>query len=379
MKPPMFVRPLTAPEKQQLETGLRSRDAFTLRRSQALLASAQGYRPYQIAPILGCTPHSVVNAIRAFHAEGLACLGAKSCAPKRVQTAWPRGRDEELRELLHQSPRTFGKPRSTWTLELIAEVWFERGITPRQLTGQAIRVNLERMGINWKRTKFWMTSPDPRYAEKKARRDRLIELAARHPDWALGFEDEVWWSRLAQPRMHAWTDGPPMKVQLLKADDDDPDPDAICCYGLLRNDASRVTVRFVEDRPVGDITIQFVSWACETIAKEGKKVLIVVWDEASWHRADTVSSWVRAHNERARQAGGVKLVICELPVASPWLNNIEPCWTHAKKAIMEPDRKLTAQEIMSRVCEHFGCELLPYLKSPDASVTVDPNPLPVDP
>jgi transposase len=375
----MFVRPLTAPEKQQLETGLRSRDAFTLRRSQALLASAQGYRPSQIAPILGCTPHSVVNAIRAFHAEGLACLGAKSCAPKRVQTAWPRGRDEELRELLHQSPRTFGKPRSTWTLELIAEVWFERGITPRQLTGQAIRVNLERMGINWKRTKFWMTSPDPRYAEKKARRDRLIELAARHPDWALGFEDEVWWSRLAQPRMHAWTDGPPMKVQLLKADDDDPDPDAICCYGLLRNDASRVTVRFVEDRPVGDITIQFVSWACETIAKEGKKVLIVVWDEASWHRADTVSSWVRAHNERARQAGGVKLVICELPVASPWLNNIEPCWTHAKKAIMEPDRKLTAQEIMSRVCEHFGCELLPYLKSPDASVTVDPNPLPVDP
>ena len=73
------------------------------------------------------------------------------------------------------------------------------------------------------------------------------------------------------------------------------------------------------------------------------------------------------------------MVICELPVASPWLNNIEPCWTHAKKAIMEPDRKLTAQEIMSRVCEHFGCELLPYLKSPDASVTVDPNPLPVDP
>src|SRR5262249_2266247 len=51
-----------------------------------------------------------------------------------------------------------------------------------------------------------------------------------------------------------------------------------------------------------------------------------------------------------------------LPVASPWLNNIEPCWTHAKKAIMEIDRKLTAAEITHRVCEHFGCELLPYLK-----------------
>src|SRR5262245_59643784 len=179
--------------------------------------------------------------------------------------------------------------------------------------------------------------------------------------------------------MHAWTDGPPMKVQLLKADDDGPDPDAICCYGLLRYDTGRVAVRFVEDRPVGDVTIQFLSWACETVAEEAKKVLIVVWDEASWHRADAVSDWVRRHNERARQAGGVKLVICELPVASPWLNNIEPCWTHAKKAIMEPDRKLTAQEITSHVCDHFGCELLPYLKSEGGSESAEPNTLPAGP
>ncbi len=379
MKPPTFVGSLTAEDRQQLKAGLRSPDAFTLRRCQILLASARGYRPSQIAPVLGSGVQTVRDALRAFAAEGVSCLRAKPKTPKTIHAVWPRNRDEELRELLHRSPRTFGKPRSTWTLELVAEVWFERGITPRRLSGEAIRVNLERMGINWKRAKFWMTSPDPRYAEKKARRDRLIALAARHADWVLGFEDEVWWSRLAQPRMHAWTDGPPMKVQLLKADDDDPDPDAICCYGLLRNDTGRVIVRFVEDRPVGDITVQFLSWLCETVAKEGKKVLIVVWDEASWHRADTVSSWVKAHNERARQAGGVKLVICELPVASPWLNNIEPCWTHAKKAIMEPDRKLTAQEITSRVCEHFGCELLPYLKSRDASETAEPNPLPVGP
>jgi transposase len=247
-------------------------------------------------------------------------------------------------------------------------VWFERGISARRLTGEAVRVNLERMGINWKRAKFWMTSPDPLYAEKKACRDRWIRLAARHPDWALGFEDEVWWSRLAQPRMHAWTGGPPMKVHLLKADDADPDPDAICCYGMLRNDTHRVMLRFVKGRPLGDVTIQFVSWVCERVGGEGKKVLILVWDEASWHRSEAVSAWVREHNRLALRQGGVKVVICELPVASPWLNNIEPCWTHAKQAVMEPDRKLTAREITSRVCEHFGCDQLPYLESEVASV-----------
>jgi hypothetical protein len=102
-----------------------------------------------------------------------------------------------------------------------------------------------------------------------------------------------------------------MKVQLLRADGDDPDPDAICCYGLPRDDTGRIIVRFVEDRPVGDVTTQSLSWACEVVGKEGKRVLTVVWDEASWHRADAVSGGVRGHNEHAREAGGVKLVIGE--------------------------------------------------------------------
>jgi hypothetical protein len=50
-------------------------------------------------------------------------------------------------------------------------------------------------------------------------------------------------------------------------------------------------------------------------------------------------------------------------VKSPWLNNIETRWGPAKRAILEPDRILTAQEIVSRVCEHFGTKPLSYLKS----------------
>jgi transposase len=114
---------------------------------------------------------------------------------------------------------------------------------------------------------------------------------------------------------------------------------------------------------LADINIQFLDWFCWEVAKEGKKVLIVVWDDASWHTADAVSLWVKEQNQRAEQSHGVKLVTCELPVASPWLNNIEPCWKHAKKAIVEPDRKLSAHETVARVCEHFGCELLPFLKT----------------
>jgi hypothetical protein len=94
--------------------------------------------------------------------------------------------------------------------------------------------------------------------------------------------------------MHAWTGAPPVKVQLLTADGHDPDPDAMCCCGMSRHDTGRVMLRFVEDRPLGGVTIQFLAWVGEGIAGEGNKVLMVVWDEASWHRSGAVSGWVRS-------------------------------------------------------------------------------------
>src|SRR5947207_338286 len=167
MKPPLFVRPLADPERAALRQGLRSPDAFTLRRCQVLLASDQGQRPSQIAAALGCGTQTVRDTLHAFASEGLGCLRAKPKAPKAVHAAWPRDRDEDLRALLHQSPRAFGKPTSLWTLPLAAQVSYEKGWTPRVLSGEAIRLVLRRLGVGWKRAKHWLVSPDPEYARKK--------------------------------------------------------------------------------------------------------------------------------------------------------------------------------------------------------------------
>ena len=72
-----------------------------------------------------------------------------------------------MREMLHQSPREFGKPTSLWTLGLAAEVSFEEGLTERRVSGETVRATLERLGVRWLRAKRWITSPDPEYARKK--------------------------------------------------------------------------------------------------------------------------------------------------------------------------------------------------------------------
>jgi transposase len=167
MKAPLFVRPLTDDERQALRQGLRAPDAFTLRRCQVLLHSARGQTPAQVAAAVGLSAQAVRDALRAFAAEGLACLRRKPPVPKRPKAAWDRRHDEDLKELLHRSPRDFGKPTSLWTLALAAEVCHERGWTERALSAEAIRLILRRLGVGWKRAKHWITSPDPAYAAKK--------------------------------------------------------------------------------------------------------------------------------------------------------------------------------------------------------------------
>jgi DDE superfamily endonuclease len=176
----------------------------------------------------------------------------------------------------------------------------------------------------------------------------------------LGFGDETWWSRLAQPELFAWAAGQPLRlVEQAKAKDG---PQALSCYGLLRLDTGEMLLRFVEGRPVSQVTEEFLGWLCGRFHKEGKRVFVLVWDNASWHISKRVQAWIAAHNRRVRRQGGVRIRVCCLPVKAPWLNPIEPRWLHGKRAIVEPDRKLRPEEVKQRVHEHYGCQPEPPLK-----------------
>ena len=185
-----------------------------------------------------------------------------------------------------------------------------------------------------------------------------------HPDWALGFGDEVWWSRVARPRMASWADdGIPLRLVEQAVTRTDPDPKALACYGLLVrqwNAAGKrdeqLWLRFVDGRPVSGVTTQFLGWCCEQLAAQGKRALLLVWDNASWHVSKQVRAWIGNHNRRVKEERkGVRILSCCLPVKSPWLNPIEPKWLHGKRWIVEPARLLSADEIAERVCAGFGC------------------------
>lgn len=172
----------------------------------------------------------------------------------------------------------------------------------------------------------------------------------------------MWWSRLARPGLHAWSDGEPMRLHEVAAEAGEADPKALACYGLLRGDTGGMMLRFVQGRPVSQVTEDFLAWACARLAAQGKTALLLIWDNAPWHVSRRVRSWIQAHNRRVKAGGGVRIVACYLPVKAPWLNAIEPKWVHGKRAIVEPERKLSGPEVMQRVCDYYGCEQLERLE-----------------
>jgi transposase len=283
--------------------------AHTLTRARILLkadASPTGpdWDDPRIAEAIEVSVSTVGRVRQRFAKRGLE--GSLARKPQDHPSRSPRLDGRRLQELARQSPRSFGKKRSTWTLQLLAETCSEIGIADGKVSHETVRRTLRRMGVKWRRAELWLTSPDPHYAQKKARRDRFIRLAGKHPEWVVGFLDEVWWSRLARPPLRAWSADDPLKMHVLSRPEDDPDPVAICCYGLLRQDTDRVLLRFVEGRPVGDVTAQFLSWICEQLEAEGKSRLIVIWDAPSWHSGKPVSDWLAEHNRVVKRDGAYR-------------------------------------------------------------------------
>jgi hypothetical protein len=141
-------------------------------------------------------------------------------------------------------------------------------------------------------------------------------------------------------------------------------------YRMLRSvdhypDTGGMLLRFCEGRPVSATPEEFLGWVCERLAGEGKWVLVLVWDNAAWHVSTRVREWVGRHHRQVSRAGaGCRIRVCPRPIKPPWRNPIEPTWVHGKRAIVEPDRTLTADEVRQRACDYYGCKPQPLLAKP---------------
>jgi hypothetical protein len=171
-------------------------------------------------------------------------------------------------------------------------------------------------------------------------------------------EDECWFSRFAQPQAYAWAeDGEALR--LVQRDPKRGETDqALACFGAVRHDTDAVLLYFSQGQPNSLQMWLFIIGLLAVARAEGKRVVVLLWDNASWHKSADLRSWIRTYNQAAKAVDEPRLLTHLLPVKSPWLNPIEPRWVHAKRAVCQPDGELTAPELRRRLCAHFATQPL---------------------
>jgi transposase len=141
-----------------------------------------------------------------------------------------------------------------------------------------------------------------------------------------------------------------------QADRDDPDPKALACFDAVRQDTGKVYLSFTSGQPNSESMWQFIMGLLAQARRENKRVVVLIWDQASWHTSNRITRWIRDYNQLAKQHDEPRLLTHLLPSKSPWLNPIEPRWIHAKRAVCEPDGDLTADELRQRISNYFDVE-----------------------
>jgi hypothetical protein len=167
-------------------------------------------------------------------------------------------------------------------------------------------------------------------------------------------QDECWFSRFAQPHMHAFAVAE-NNLRLVQREPEKGETDkAIACYGAVCDETKERFFCFADGQPNSEKSIAFLSTLLAVAKERGQRVLVVIWDRATWHMSKKVTRWVHQLNRQAKQEQhGVRLLTSLLPSRSPWLNPMEPIWLHAKRKVVEADGDLAVKVLKERLCAHF--------------------------
>jgi transposase len=334
----------------------RSGDAFVARWATILLLSHQGRSVQDIASGMNLHVQTVRERIRTFNQADRHTCWALFCPPRRSgrpQTYGPAVQ-QGLVDLLKQSPDHFRLDSGVWRLHDLVRVArrtkLVRGAAQHTFNVETVRRVLRRAGYVYLSAKWWITSDDPHYAHKKARRDRILAWAKQDPSIMVVYQDESWFSGNAKPVRGYGRRGHPRDVAV-----DKPAhklKGAWVLYAALEAVTGKVHRQYAPRCNQTQVRQQLETLLAHFQA-EGQRVLVVLWDNAAWHTAQALRHWYHRYNQQAKREGLIRLLLVALPSRSPWLNAIEGVFGQAKRHIVGNRREKLPSRLKQKTERYY--------------------------
>ena len=350
------IRPLHHHEHlKKLRRLQRSGDAFVARWATILWLSHEGRTVQEIATGLGLHVQTVRERIRVFN------QAERHVAWEVLRPVQRSGRpltygptvQQGVVDLLKQSPEQFGLDTAVWRLHDVVTIakrtHVVHGAAQKKFNVEAVRRLLRKAGYVYLSAKWWITSDDPHYAHKKARRDALLAAAKLDPSLMVVYQDESWFSGNPKAVRGYSEPAQPATRQIehlphkLKG--------AWVLYAVYEALTGRVQ-RYYAPRCNQTQVRRQLEALLKSYQTAGKRALIVIWDNASWHTAKALRRWYTRYNLEAKREGKIRLLLVRLPSRSPWLNPIEPVFGQAKRRIVGR-RLVRPPSVLKRKTERY--------------------------
>lgn len=174
---PIFVRELSRLEKTELKKLLESTNTRLYKRARVIWLSAiKRLKAPEIAKIVDLHLNKVRKYIRRFNQKGIAGLYQKPSGgrPREIKE---KQRSKIIR-LLKTKPRAFGLAWSSWSLRGLCAIAIKEKVI-KTISPEYMRRVIKDEGYSYKRSKRWITSPDPAYEVKKTSSTILSGLWTR--------------------------------------------------------------------------------------------------------------------------------------------------------------------------------------------------------
>lgn len=170
---PIFVRKLSKIEGKELKKLLKSTNTRLYKRARVIRLSTQRLKAPEIAKIVDLHLNKVRKYIRRFNERGIVGL-YQTFSPGRPREIKPQQRKEIIR-LLKTKPSEFGVACNSWTLRGLCQIAARERIV-KAISPEYMRRIIAEEGYSYKRSKRWITSPDPEYEFKKTALRRSLGI-----------------------------------------------------------------------------------------------------------------------------------------------------------------------------------------------------------
>ena len=175
--------------QEELKQALKSAKKMKwYRRLKIVDLSAQGYGVPTLANMFDVCTATVRDYLKRYNSGGLSELAPAYGIGRPLTLGWNK---EQWLDLLNQAPSEFKKldtGAQNWNQALLQK--YLEHYHQLQLSQSAIAKSLKKAGVNWRRAKHTVTSPDPLYTVKrqrlyalkhKAQQGDLTSYQATHP------------------------------------------------------------------------------------------------------------------------------------------------------------------------------------------------------